>query len=278
MLRKLICLVAVLGLMMPLTAEAKKKNEEPKQLTIQNQWFGKRVAYLGDSITDERQTATQKVYWQYLQELLGIVPTVYGISGNQWHHIIPQTERLMAKQGQEVDAIFIFIGTNDFNACAPLGEWYEEKPVELQVHADGTKEWRWHRTPVMDDSTVRGRINKAMTFLKANYPTKQIILLTPIHRAIFRSRNGRMQPDEMYSNKVGLFLSDYLKVYQEVANVWAVPVIDLNSICGLYPVMDEHAQYFRSSENDRLHPDSEGQYRMAKALMYQLLAHPADFE
>ena len=67
MLRKLICLVAVLGLMMPLTAEAKKKNEEPKQLTIQNQWFGKRVAYLGDSITDERQTATQKVYWQYLQ-------------------------------------------------------------------------------------------------------------------------------------------------------------------------------------------------------------------
>ena len=77
---------------------------------------------------------------------------------------------------------------------------------------------------------------------------------------------------------MGLFLSDYLKVYQEVANVWAVPVIDLNSICGLYPVMDEHAQYFRSSENDRLHPDSEGQYRMAKALMYQLLAHPADFE
>ncbi|MBQ1952487.1 MAG: SGNH/GDSL hydrolase family protein [Alistipes sp.] len=278
MMRKLFALVLAVAVVMPLTVEAKKKQEEPKQLTIQNQWYGKRVAYLGDSITDERQTTTQKVYWQYLEELLGIVPTVYGISGNQWHQIIPQAERMIAKQGQEVDAILIFMGTNDFNAGVPLGAWYEEKPVNLQVHPDGTQEYRWQRTPIMDDSTVRGRINKAMTFLKEHYPTKQIIVLTPIHRAIFRSRNGRIQPDELYSNKVGLFLSDYLEVYQEIANVWAVPVIDLNSICGLYPVMDVHAPYFRSSENDRLHPNSDGQYRMAKALMYQLLAHPADFE
>ena len=278
-MRKLICLVLALGLLMPLTAEAKKKTEEPKQLTIQNQWYGKRVAYLGDSITDERQTKTQQVYWQYLEELLGIVPTVYGISGNQWHQIIPQAERMIAKQGQEVDAILIFIGTNDFNAGVPIGEWYTEEPENLQVMPDGTKEFRWKRTPVMDDATVCGRINKAMEFLKKNYPTKQIILLTPIHRAIFVSQSsGRRQPDDRYSNKIGIYFSEYLKIYQEIANVWAVPVIDLNSICGLMPVMDEHAPYFRDAETDRLHPNSEGQYRMAKALMYQLLAHPADFE
>ena len=279
MMRKLICLVLALGLVMPLTAEAKKKTEEPKQLTIQNQWYGKRVAYLGDSITDERQTKTQQVYWQYLEELLGIVPTVYGISGNQWHQIVPQAERMIAKQGQEVDAILIFIGTNDFNAGVPIGEWYTEEPENLQVMPDGTKEFRWKRTPVMDDATVCGRINKAMEFLKKNYPTKQIIVLTPIHRAIFVSQsNGRRQPDDRYSNKIGIYFSEYLKIYQEIANVWAVPVIDLNSICGLMPVMDEHAPYFRDAETDRLHPNSEGQYRMAKALMYQLLAHPADFE
>ena len=279
MMRKLICLVLALGLMMPLVAEAKKKEEAPQQLTIQNQWYGKRVAYLGDSITDERQTKTQKIYWQYLEELLGIVPTVYGISGNQWHQIIPQAERLIAKQGQEVDAILIFIGTNDFNAGVPIGEWYTEEPENLQVMPDGTKEFRWKRTPVMDDATVCGRINKAMEFLKKNYPTKQIIVLTPIHRAIFVSQSsGRRQPDDRYSNKIGIYFSEYLKIYQEIANVWAVPVIDLNSICGLLPVMDEHAPYFRDADTDRLHPNSEGQYRMAKALMYQLLAHPADFE
>ena len=279
MMRKLICLVLALGLMMPLVAEAKKKEEAPQRLTIQNQWYGKRVAYLGDSITDERQTKTQQVYWQYLEELLGIVPTVYGISGNQWHQIIPQAERLIAKQGQEVDAILIFIGTNDFNAGVPIGEWYTEEPENLQVMPDGTKEFRWKRTPVMDDATVCGRINKAMEFLKKNYPTKQIIVLTPIHRAIFVSQSsGRRQPDDRYSNKIGIYFSEYLKIYQEIANVWAVPVIDLNSICGLLPVLDEHAPYFRDADTDRLHPNSEGQYRMAKALMYQLLAHPADFE
>jgi len=83
MMRKFFALVLAVAVVMPLTVEAKKKQEEPKQLTIQNQWYGKRVAYLGDSITDERQTTTQKVYWRYLEELLGIVPTVYGISGNQ---------------------------------------------------------------------------------------------------------------------------------------------------------------------------------------------------
>ncbi len=279
MMRKFFALVLAVAVVMPLTVEAKKKQEEPKQLTIQNQWYGKRVAYLGDSITDERQTKEQKVYWQYLEELLGIVPTVYGISGNQWHQVIPQAERMIAKQGQEVDAIFIFMGTNDFNAGVPIGEWYTEEPEHLQVMPDGTKEFRWKRTPVMDDSTVRGRINKAMAFLKKNYPTKQIIVLTPIHRAIFVSQSsGRRQPDDLYSNKIGIYFSEYLKTYQEIANVWAVPVIDLNSICGLLPVMDEHAPYFRSAETDRLHPNSDGQYRMAKALMYQLLAHPADFE
>lgn len=278
-MRILFTLLLACVLLTPIGAEAKKKQEQPKQLVIENQWFGKRVAYLGDSITDERQTKTQKVYWQYLEELLGIVPTVYGISGNQWHHIIPQTERLIEKQGQEVDAILIFIGTNDFNAGVPIGEWYTETPENLQVLPDGTKEYRWRRTPVMDNSTVCGRINKAMAFLKKNYPTKQIIVLTPIHRAIFvSSSSGRRQPDELYSNKIGLFLSEYLAVYQQIANVWAVPVIDLNSICGLYPVLDEHAPYFRSADTDRLHPNSDGQYRMAKALMYQLLAHPADFE
>ena len=62
------------------------------------------------------------------------------------------------------------------------------------------------------------------------------------------------------------------------ANVWAVPVIDLNSICGLYPNADSHARYFHDARSDRLHPNAEGHYRMAKALAYQLSSYPANFE
>ena len=65
---------------------------------------------------------------------------------------------------------------------------------------------------------------------------------------------------------------------KEAANVWAVPVIDLNSISGLFPTNDSHTRYFANGEKDRLHPNAEGHYRMAKALMYQLLAFPSDFE
>lgn len=61
---------------------------------------------------------------------------------------------------------------------------------------------------------------------------------------------------------------------KEAGNLWAVPVIDLNALCGLYPLMDEHAQYFKNAENDRLHPNDVGHERMAKTIMQQLLALP----
>ena len=31
--------------------------------TVRNQWYGKKVAYLGDSITDERHVGTTKNCW-----------------------------------------------------------------------------------------------------------------------------------------------------------------------------------------------------------------------
>ena len=59
--------------------------------------------------------------------------------------------------------------------------------------------------------------------------------------------------------------------------MWAVPVIDMNSASGLYPMLDEHAQYFNKRDTDRLHPNDEGHRRMARTLMYQLLALPCVF-
>ena len=65
---------------------------------------------------------------------------------------------------------------------------------------------------------------------------------------------------------------------REAGSVWAVPVIDLNSISGLYPVADSHVRYFSDGQTDRLHPNAAGHERMAKALAYQLLAFPACFD
>ena len=250
--------------------------DETEEVNLPNQWNGKRVAYLGDSITDKVHVGTTKNYWQYLEELLGITPLVYGINGNQWNGILRQAQKLKEEVGDDVDAIIIFCGTNDYNASVPLGEWYTYAYEETTVKGGGT-EIRKKRSADMNENTLRGRINMALDYLKRNYPTKQIILMTPIHRAQAYFSNNNIQPEESFPNKLGLYVDEYVSAIKEAANVWAVPVIDLNSVCGLFPLMDEHSGYFHKEDTDRLHPNAEGHRRMALAIMYQLLAFPATF-
>ena len=81
----------------------------------------------------------------------------------------------------------------------------------------------------------------AMDKLKRMFPEKQIILLTPIHRAFATFGAGNIQPEESYPNRLGLYIHDYVEAIKETANVWSVPVIDLNALCGLNPMIEEHA-------------------------------------
>ena len=52
--------------------------------TLNTQWQGKKIAFLGDSMTDPGINATTVWYWQYLKELMGINYCVYAKSGYQW--------------------------------------------------------------------------------------------------------------------------------------------------------------------------------------------------
>lgn len=244
---------------------------------IKSQWQGKRVAFLGDSIIDKRQLATQTTFPEELRRILGIESFVYGISGNQMNQILPQAKRMEAELGQDVDAIIVFIGTNDFNHGIPLGEWFTEGRDSAQIRQDLTV-MRKHRTMVKTNDTFRGRANIALDYLKANYPTKQIIFMTPIHRALFIGGPGNIQQNEDYANALGLYIDSYIEAVKELGNVWSVPVIDLNAISGLYPIYDSQAQYFRSPNADRLHPNSKGHRRLAYTIAYQLLGYPAGFE
>ena len=86
-----------------------------------------------------------------------------------------------------------------------------------------------------------------------------------------------IQPDEMYENARGIFFDEYVKAIKETGNVWAVPVIDLNSLSGLFPLYDAGAQMFNKPDTDRLHPNDAGHSRMAKTIMQQLSALPCVF-
>lgn len=287
-MKRIAIIIAMLCLVLPVAAKQKAE--------IKSQWRGVRVAYLGDSITDKRQVekGQNETYWSYLEGILGTESYVYGISGHQWSQIPGQTEKLIAEHGQDVDVIMIFVGTNDYNANVPLGEWFTEEVVDVEVSGPkGAKSAvvaeRKKRTLVMDKNTLRGRINIAMSQLKHEYPTKQIILLTPIHRGLALLSDRNAQPDELHANGVGEYIDAYVDVVKEAGNVWAVPVIDLNSICGLYPLEETNGLYWRlpslekskkSGKNrfDRLHPNSAGHLRMARVLAYQLLGYPAKLD
>lgn len=272
----LVTLMTVPGMAQVMDCEKDCQKDCQQQRCWQHPWQGKRVAYFGDSITDPRNNGSKKKYWGFLQDWLGITPYVYGVSGRQWNDIPRQAQKLQEEHGDSVDAILIFIGTNDYNAGVPIGEWFTERPEKVMagIHEPKHMVDRRHRYPVMSDSTYRGRINKALDCVKRMYPQKQIVLLTPIHRAEFYANEKNWQPREDYTNQCGEYIDAYVESVKEAGNLWAVPVIDLNALCGLYPLMDEMAPYFHNTENDRLHPNDVGQARMAQTLMMQLLTLP----
>ena len=243
--------------------------------TLNSQWQGKRVAFLGDSMTDKRRIGTTYVYWEYLNELLGIESFVYGVSGNQWNHIYKQAEKLQAEKGTNIDAIIIFAGTNDYMHGTPIGKFFGE--TIKQTNSNGKEVTRKYRTPILNDSSFCGRINKAMSYLKNNFPQQQIIIMTPIHRAYAKFNDKNVQPDENFCNEQGLYIDDYVAVLKQAASYWAVPLIDLYSTSGLFPMAESHLQYFHNKDTDRLHPNALGDYRLAKTIQYQLLALPSGF-
>ena len=111
------------------------------------------MAYFGDSVTDPRNSGSKLKYWHLLEQWLDIKPYVYAVSGREWNDIPNQTNQLQSEHGDDVDAILIFIGTNDYNHAVPIGRWYEEVDtlVDVAVGKPRATVQRKMRKPVMDN-------------------------------------------------------------------------------------------------------------------------------
>ena len=159
--------------------------------TADSAWQGKRVAIFGDSMSDPAVKATTLRYYDYLAELMGIVPYSYATNGFRWKELAGNALKMKAELGDSIDAILIWAGTNDFNSSVPLGEFFSTDTAAVDVN--GTLIHRLHRIPVMDENTFCGSINELLSFLKENYPKQQIIILTPVHRAFAEFGGGNVQ-------------------------------------------------------------------------------------
>lgn len=243
-------------------------------------WAGKKVCFLGDSITEGVGTEVGHRYFDILAQRLNFEAVGYGVNGARFCDLMQQAEQMAAEQGDAVDAVFILAGTNDFYGCSPLGTWYTEQVREFPSRTDeaGTPlfyERRRMRTFSKEADTLKGSINRLMSFLKHRYAHRQIVLMTPLHRAYACFAPDNIQSDEMYTNSVGLYFDDYVQAVREASDIWSAELIDLHRCSGLFPLYDECAgRYFPAGCSDRLHPNAEGHRRLAAVLERKLGAIP----
>ena len=247
-------------------------SSQEKNRLYNSQWNGRKVAFLGDSITDKKRIGTNYLYWEYLVDWLSIAPYVYGKSGHTWKDLLQQSEALVADGIDSLSTIVLFAGTNDFNSSVPLGTLFKEDYVF--VNHNGNRVERKRRTFTLNHESYYGRINTVFHYLKSKFPEQQIIVLTPMHRGFAQFSLYNVQPDERHANAEGLFIDDYVHALKSAAMQWSIPVVDLFGAVNLQPLMESNAIFFADKDNDLLHPNTLGHERMARFIAYQMLVLP----
>lgn len=230
--------------------------------TQNSNWKGKKCAFIGDSIT--QGVGTTKAYHSYLQESLGIVSYNYGINGAMMSDMYNQIVRVR-EEHPDIDVIFIFGGTNDYNANIPIGTFYTESVQTVNVN--GTQVSRKFRNIETNDiSTFCNRLNKLLSYARQNFPKAKIILMTPIHRGYATFGTTNVQQNELYSNSLDLYIDDYVNAVIEASNIWSCSLINLFRDSGLYPVYENYAEYFANKDRDMLHPNAKGHKKIADVI------------
>ncbi len=207
---------------------------------------GKKIIFLGDSITEGCGTSSQeRVYHGILKERYGLREIKnYGEGGTR---VARQTEItslvrdrdfiLRARDmDKDADVVVVFGGTNDYgHGQAALGSI-----DNLDMH------------------TFYGALHTLIRNLINDYVDKQIVFMTPLHRHNEYGQ-GTWKPDGVEQRP----LCDYVKAVKDVCEYYSVPVLDLYScgeLCGNTPV------WYKEYMPDGLHPNDKGHEIIANKL------------
>lgn len=204
---------------------------------------GKRICFLGDSITEGVGTsAPDKTYHQIIAKEYNLERAYnFGVGGTR---IARQTnvsvypvwdlffELRAETMPRDTDAIVVFGGTNDYgHGDAPFGELDSN-----------------------DVYTFCGAVNSLITFLEKNFPNSEKVFVTPLHRV---SENAPSQPD-------GKVLADYVDAMRQICKKRGVALVDLFDIAPIDPKNPAHVP-------DGLHPNNAGHEIIADVIAKELL-------
>ena len=208
---------------------------------------GKKVVFLGDSITDGHGTSAKEfTYWNQFGKRTGAIVSANGIGGTR---IAPQRVYIVERPWEnrhfssrveeldpEADIVVVFGGTNDFgNGDAALG-----------TIADRTED------------SFYGACHVLVQKLYERYPNGTIVLMTPLHR---------LSEDETLYNELGVRrvgpLSAYVQALRDVAEFYGLPLVDLFANCPIQPRMELQREKYMP---DGLHPNDAGAELVAQCL------------
>ena len=207
---------------------------------------GKRIAFLGDSITEGWGTSNIKYRYDNVLARMAELGSTFtdGIGGTRIAYQRtpsgdPRQDLYFCGRAAALDltadVIVVFGGTNDYgHGDAPFGEDTD-------------------RTP----STFCGAVNVLMRILKSRYPQARLVFMTPLRRL------GGENP----SPATGRTLAEYAAAIVRAGERHGVEVLDLYNTLPLDPDREDDRTAYTI---DGLHPNDAGHEMMAKAL-YEFL-------
>ncbi len=208
---------------------------------------GKKIAFLGDSITEGHGTTSEEyTFWNVLAKRTGAQSYGYGIGGTR---IAPQRKpsenpifdlyfgSRVDEMIPDADIVVGFGGTND----------YGHGDAALGTMADRTED------------TFYGSLHLLMRKLIERYPEALIVFMTPLHRL---GESGRDYNERGVRNTADL--RAYVDAIIEVAAYYGIPVLDLFRVSGIQPEIPAIRERYMP---DGLHPSDAGHERIADRLI-----------
>ena len=200
-------------------------------------WCDKKIVCLGDSITCG--AGNDGYGWvEFLQEIFPQAQIVkHAVSGSTVAVCTRRKEAPFVERFEEIkrdyDLCVIFGGVNDFMNSVPLGQ-----------RGNG------------DINTFCGALEHIIKTLLKDNPQGEIMLLSPM-----RVNGFKEYPYWTEHNQDGHILKDYRDALLEMAEYYAIPVLDLFSMSNINA---ETAEMRSCTLPDGLHPSAEGHKRIAR--------------
>lgn len=205
---------------------------------------GKRIAFLGDSITEGvGASSSDKCYVSVFRALTGATVFNCGIGGTriavQKNKTVnsPEFDRYFASRiaamPPELDYVVVFGGTNDFgHGDAPLGAFGDDTT-----------------------GTFYGAVRRLYLDLYEKYPTARIVAALPLHRLGEECKgavDGVVRTESLF---------DYVNAIRQTAELFSIPVVDLYAASNMQPQVEPLRALYMP---DGLHPSDLGHRRLAE--------------